>query len=95
VTVPAGLPVSGQTTDGGIELHEVGAVDVGTVDLHGGSVQALTANGTITLSVPKGSYRVDTDTDNGRRRINVADDPNGRHTLQLRTDNGSIEVEQV
>ncbi|GAA3437528.1 DUF4097 family beta strand repeat-containing protein [Kutzneria kofuensis] len=54
VTVPAGLPVSGQTSTGHIDLRNVGAVDVttstGGVDLTdvAGAVKAETTNGEIT-----------------------------------------------
>jgi hypothetical protein len=139
VTVPAGLAVSGQTSTGHIELHNVGPVDVtattGSIDLvdvvgpvkahtsngsiegtglRGGAVQANTSNGSIELTlataadvqarstngaiklaVPSDSYRVQTDTHNGHRKIGVTDDPSGKHTLDLNTDNGSIEVTQV
>ena len=139
VTVPAGLPVSGETTAGRIELRNVGTVDVttteGSIDLadvtgpvkvhttngqvtadglRGGAVQAQTTNGSVDLTlleagdvsarttngqikvaVPADSYRVQSDTHNGHRKIGVADDPAGKHTLDLNTDNGSIEVTQV
>lgn len=56
VTVPTGLPVSGQTSTGHIELQNVGAVDVttstGSVDLTDvvGAVKAETSNGEITAT---------------------------------------------
>ncbi|MFC0540223.1 DUF4097 family beta strand repeat-containing protein [Kutzneria chonburiensis] len=139
VTAPAGLPVSGKTDNGGVELRNVGAVDVttssGEIDLadvagtvkaetsngeitgrglRGGNVQAKTSNGRIDLAllepgdvtartdngdiklaVPAGGYRVTTQNHNGHRKIGVTEDPNGKNTLDLGSDNGDIEVAQA
>jgi len=136
ITAPAGLPVSGQTSTGAVQLRNVGAVDVttsagdfdlvdvaGTVKaettngritgrgLHGGNVRAKTSNGRIDLAllepgdvtartdngdikvaVPSGGYRVTTQNNNGHRKIGVTEDPNGKNTLDLGSDNGDIEV---
>jgi Putative adhesin len=136
ITAPAGLPVSGETSNGDVQLRNVGAVNVttssGEVDLadvagtvkaetsngeitarglRGGSVQAKTSNGRIDLAllepgdvtartdngdiklaVPTGGYRVTTQNHNGHRKIGVTDDPNGKNTLDLGSDNGDIEV---
>lgn len=136
VTAPAGLPVSGETSNGDVQLRNVGAVNVttssGEVDLadvagtvkaetsngeitgrglRGGSVQATTSNGEINLAllepgdvtarsdngdvklaVPTGGYRLTTQNHNGHRKIGITEDPNGKNTLDLSTDNGEIEV---
>ena len=69
----------------------------GAIDLSLGvaqDVEARTSNGAIELSVPADSYRVTADTSNGRVDVGVANDPDGRFTLDLHTSNGSITVEE-
>ncbi|TYL53387.1 DUF4097 family beta strand repeat-containing protein [Agromyces mariniharenae] len=69
----------------------------GAIDLELGTpqdVEARTSNGSIELSVPADSYRITTETSNGGTDIGVANDPDGRFTLDLRTSNGSITVEE-
>jgi len=69
----------------------------GAIDLELGEpqdVEARTSNGAIDLTVPSDSYAVTTDTSNGRTDIRVPNDPDGRFTLDLRTSNGSITVEE-
>jgi hypothetical protein len=136
VSLPAGLPVTGQTSNGEITLSQVGDVQVsssnggisldgvnGTVDVHtsngsitghglnGTRVQAQTSNGSIDLSpakpqdvhatsnngpitvtAPAGGYRVSTHSDVGGADVSVANDPSGRFLIDLRTDNGHIDV---
>lgn len=136
IEAPAGLEVRGATSNGAIELSNVGDVDVrtsnGRIDVDGAAgevsaetsngrvvgrdlrgsgvrvstsnggvelelaapqdVTASTSNGSIELAVPDDSYRVITETSNGGIDVGVANDPDGRFTLDLRTANGSIEV---
>lgn len=136
VEVPAGVPVTGQSSDGAIDLSRVGAVKVATssgrVTVNGASgavemrtsngkisgrrlsgdrvrahtsngaidltastpqnVRARTSNGAIDLTTPKASYQVTARTSNGKKDIDVTDEPSGTHRLDLRTDNGSITV---
>ncbi|MDQ2699431.1 MAG: DUF4097 family beta strand repeat-containing protein, partial [Actinomycetota bacterium] len=73
-----------RTSNGGIELEIATAQDV----------EARTSNGSIELTVPSDTYRVTADTSNGRTDIGVANDSNGRFTLDLHTSNGSITVEE-
>ncbi len=73
-----------ETSNGAIELDISVAQDV----------EARTSNGSIELTVPADSYRVTADTSNGRTDIGVANDSDGRFTLDLRTSNGSITVEE-
>ncbi|MFI9388278.1 DUF4097 family beta strand repeat-containing protein [Kutzneria sp. NPDC052558] len=75
--------IQADTTNGGIELTLAEAVDV----------TARTTNGQIRLAVPDDGYRVSTDTHNGDRKIRIANDPAGKHSLTLSTDNGSIRVD--
>lgn len=70
------------TSNGAIEL-ELGEPQ---------DVEASTSNGAITLEVPSASYRVSTDTSNGSTNIEVANEDDGRFSLDLRTSNGSITV---
>ena len=69
----------------------------GAIDLELGEpqdVEARTSNGAIDLTVPSDSYQVTTETSNGRTDIGVPNDSDGRFTLDLRTSNGSITVEE-
>ena len=78
-----GSGVRASTSNGAIDL-ELGVAQ---------DVEARTSNGAIDLEVPAGgSYRVTTETSNGREDIGVANDPDGEHTLELRTSNGAITV---
>jgi hypothetical protein len=70
------------TSNGAIEL-ELGEPQ---------DVEARTSNGAITLEVPPETYRVSTETSNGSTDIQVANDADGRFSLDLRTSNGSITV---
>ena len=74
--------IRARTSNGLIELELGQAQDV----------EARTSNGAIDLTVPEASYRVTAETSNGRTDIGVADDPDGRYVLELRTSNGSITV---
>lgn len=72
------------TSNGAIEL-ELGEPQ---------DVEASTSNGAITLEVPPESYRVSADTSNGSTDIEVPNDADGRFSLDLRTSNGSITVQE-
>jgi hypothetical protein len=76
--------IRARTSNGLIELELGEAQDV----------EARTSNGTIDLTVPAATYRVTAETSNGRTDIGVADDPEGRFVLELRTSNGSITVSE-
>jgi hypothetical protein len=56
------------------------------------SVNALTTNGSVGLTVPRGApaYRVDAVTRNGQSRVDLPKTPDGKDTLTLRTVNGDI-----
>ncbi|MFD4987412.1 DUF4097 domain-containing protein [Streptomyces sp. NPDC058374] len=56
------------------------------------AIRAQTSNGAVTLTVPKASYRVTVDSNNGDRTVDVPDDPNGEFELHVRTSNGDITV---
>jgi DUF4097 and DUF4098 domain-containing protein YvlB len=69
----------------------------GAIDLELGEpqdVEARTSNGAIDLTVPSDTYRVTTETSNGSTDIEVPNDSDGRFTLDLRTSNGSITIEE-
>ena len=94
--------VEAETSNGRIEGSDLRGTGVrastsnGAIDLELGvaqDVEARTSNGAIDLQVPAGgSYRVTTDTSNGRENVGIADDPDGRHSIDLRTSNGRITV---
>ncbi len=77
--------IQANTTNGAVELTLAEAVDV----------TARTTNGQIRMVVPDDGYRVSTDTHNGSRKIRITDDPAGKHTLDLNTDNGDIRVDKA
>ncbi|WP_026360571.1 DUF4097 family beta strand repeat-containing protein [Amycolatopsis nigrescens] len=55
-------------------------------------VKARADNGEIALTVPRGSYRVQGDSDSGDRNINVTVDGAAAHLLDLNTDSGDVSV---
>lgn len=92
-----------QTSNGRIEGDDLNGDGIraetsnGAIDLELGTaqdVEARTSNGSIELTVPADSYRIATDTSNGGVDLGVANDPDGRFTLDLRTSNGSITIEE-
>ncbi|CAL9484554.1 hypothetical protein SUDANB58_03124 [Streptomyces sp. enrichment culture] len=91
VDVPAGVPVSGEVSDGGIHLTKVGAVKVttssGRIEMNGvsGAVEVKTSNGRITGEDIKGT-RIRAQTSNGA--INLT--PAAPLDVQARTSNGDI-----
>ncbi|MDR5700570.1 DUF4097 family beta strand repeat-containing protein [Agromyces aerolatus] len=136
VRVPEGVDVTGRTSNGSIDLSDVGEVDLqttngritldgvdgrvrasstngriegeglvgtgvevrtsnGSIDLEIASAQDVSAessNGSIDVRVPGGSYRVETQTSNGREEVQVPNTDDGRYLIDLRTSNGSISV---
>ncbi|MFJ8473333.1 DUF4097 family beta strand repeat-containing protein [Kitasatospora sp. NPDC094011] len=93
VELPAGLPISGGTSAGGIHLTQVGEVSVHTdagdisVDQAAGSVDVRTNNGEIKGTSLKGD-RVQAKTDNGG--INLT--PGKAQDIKATTSNGEIHV---
>nr|WP_244994522.1 DUF4097 family beta strand repeat-containing protein [Actinomadura coerulea] len=96
VELPAGVPVSGSTSNGSITLSKVGKVDVsthsGSVRLDGaaGPVKVRTDNGEVTVTMPAGRYRVSTHTGDGDRRLGIPNDPSAEFRLDVSTSNGDI-----
>lgn len=93
VTVPAGLPVTGGTSNGGLTLTGVGPVDVHTsngeitVDNATGPVRLRTSNGAVTVRNARGGD-IDTQTSNGEVTIQTATPQN----VRARTTSGSLTV---
>lgn len=95
VKVPAGLPVSGGTSNGSVTLTGVGAIDVHTsngeiaVTRPAGPVKLRTSNGNVrvTATAP-GSGPIDARTSNGRLTIRTAAPQN----VTAHTSNGSLTV---
>lgn len=93
VDVPAGLPVSGQTSNGEVRLEQVGSVRVSTsngkVDLHG-------ANGPVTVHTNNGEVRgsglhggdIRAETSNGRIDLTPASAQN----VRAKTSNGAVSL---
>ncbi|MEU2773413.1 DUF4097 family beta strand repeat-containing protein [Streptomyces sp. NPDC007162] len=93
VKVPAGLPVTGGTSNGGVTLTGVGPVDVHTsngeiaVDGAKGPVRLRTSNGDVQVKGATGGD-VDTETTNGEVTIRTATPQN----ITARTTSGSLTV---
>ncbi|KUN00113.1 hypothetical protein AQI95_35740 [Streptomyces yokosukanensis] len=93
VTVPAGLPVTGGTSNGGLALTGVGAVDVHTsngeiaVTNATGPVKLRTSNGDVDVKGVKGGG-IDTQTSNGEVTVRTATPQN----IKVRTTSGSLTV---
>ncbi|MEU8693416.1 DUF4097 family beta strand repeat-containing protein [Streptomyces sp. NPDC048665] len=93
VKVPAGLPVTGGTSNGGLTLTDVGTVDVHTsngeiaVADATGPVKLRTSNGGVDVKDVKGGG-IDTQTSNGEVTIRTATPQN----IKVRTTSGSLTV---
>ncbi|MFG2123891.1 DUF4097 domain-containing protein [Streptomyces sp. NPDC048710] len=93
VKVPAGLPVTGGTSNGSLTLSDVGMVDVHTsngeiaVNNATGPVKLRTSNGDVKVKDVKGGD-IDTQTSNGEVTIQTATPQN----IKARTTNGSLTV---
>jgi hypothetical protein len=93
VKVPAGLPVTGGTSNGGLTLTDVGTVDVHTsngeitVANAAGPVKLRTSNGDVNVKDVKGGD-IDTQTSNGEVTIQTATPEN----IKARTTSGSLTV---
>ncbi|MEU9673846.1 MULTISPECIES: DUF4097 family beta strand repeat-containing protein [Streptomyces] len=77
-----GDSIQAQTSNGRINLTPDTPADV----------RAQTSNGAVTLTVPKASYKVTVDSNNGDQTIDVPSDPAGEYELGVRTSNGDITV---
>ncbi|MFD6090950.1 DUF4097 family beta strand repeat-containing protein [Oerskovia sp. NPDC060338] len=94
VDLPAGLPVTGETSHGSIELDRTGAVDVrtsnGSVTLAGidAKVLARTSNGKIAGTGLGGTEGVDVETSNGSIELTLSTPQDVRAT----TDNGAVRL---
>jgi hypothetical protein len=89
-----------QAQSGNVEAHGVGgAADVesesGNVSVQltaAQNVRARASSGGITVTVPRDSYKVQTNADSGDVTNDVANDANGAHQLDLTTDSGDIVI---
>lgn len=93
VKIPAGLPVTGGTSNGGLTLTDVGTVDVHTTNGQiavadaRGPVKLRTSNGDVDVKDVKGGG-IDTQTSNGEVTIRTATPQN----IKARTTSGSLTV---
>ena len=86
---------SGNVTGSGIDNDVNVIAHSGHVELRMASkrtVRAETGSGDITLRVPDGPYKVDTESGSGDKRIDIATDPNAATALTLRAGSGNITV---
>ncbi|MFJ3714004.1 MULTISPECIES: DUF4097 family beta strand repeat-containing protein [unclassified Streptomyces] len=93
VNVPAGLPVTGGTSNGSVTLTDTGTVDVHTsngeitVNTAKGPVRLRTSNGEVNVKDVKGGD-IDAQTSNGEVTIQAATPQN----IKARTTSGSLTV---
>lgn len=93
VKLPAGLPVTGGTSNGSLTLTDVGTVDVHTsngeiaVNSATGPVKLRTSNGDVNVKDAKGGD-IDTQTSNGEVTIQTATPQN----IKARTTSGSLTI---
>jgi len=95
VDLPAGLPVTGGTSNGAVTLSRVGAVDVHTsngriegTDLGGGGVTVETSNGAVELATSV-AQDIRVRTSNGDVTVTV---PAGAYRVATYTNNGDRDV---
>ncbi|MET4226378.1 DUF4097 family beta strand repeat-containing protein [Oerskovia enterophila] len=94
VDLPAGLPVTGETSHGSIDLDRTGAVDVrtsnGSITLAGvdARVLARTSNGKITGTGLGGAEGIEVETSNGSIELTLTTPQDVRAT----TDNGRVQL---
>ncbi len=55
-------------------------------------VDTESSSGDVTIIVPSGSYRVNTGSGSGDRRIGIADDPSAQHTISATTSSGDVQI---
>nr|WSZ12409.1 DUF4097 domain-containing protein [Streptomyces canus] len=93
VKLPAGLPVTGGTSNGSLTMTDVGTVDVHTsngeiaVNSATGPVKLRTSNGDVNVKDAKGGD-IDTQTSNGEVTIQTATPQN----IKARTTSGSLTI---
>ena len=95
VDLPAGLPVTGGTSNGALTLSRVGALDLHTsngriegTDLSGGGVDVETSNGAVEISTAV-AQDIRVRTSNGEVTVTV---PDGPYRVATDTNNGSRDV---
>ena len=77
------------------EVHaESGSGDIELALRDPESVTATAAGGSVTLTVPRSAYTVDTSVDSGEARSDVPSTPGAPHTLSARAGSGDVEVRQ-
>ncbi|GAA2101429.1 hypothetical protein GCM10009801_74720 [Streptomyces albiaxialis] len=93
VDVPVGLPVTGETSTGSVDLSRVGAVDLSTgsgdieLDAVSGKVKAHTSNGGVSGSGLRGDG-IEVETSNGEVDLTPAEPQN----IRAKTSNGEVSV---
>jgi hypothetical protein len=55
-------------------------------------VDTQSASGSITITVPRGAYRVVASTNSGNRQVGLSDDPNGQHSITAKSDSGDLRI---
>ncbi|MBD7999503.1 DUF4097 family beta strand repeat-containing protein [Oerskovia gallyi] len=94
IDLPAGLPVTGETSHGSIDLDATGAVDVetsnGSITLTDvdARIVARTSNGKITGTRLGGTDGIDAETSNGSVEISITTPQD----VRAATDNGKVQV---
>jgi len=56
------------------------------------SVRAESGSGDVTVTVPKGGYRLDVDAGNGDKKIDITNDPSAANEIYARTGSGDLTI---
>ena len=84
---------TGSITGRGLRSTVVAAAKTGGISLDlaaPADVEATTSMGSVEVRVPATAYRVDATTGLGKAAVGIANDPNGRYRLALRTGTGDL-----
>ncbi len=105
VTVPVGATVVVRSVAGSVTATELDVssfdarVQAGDVtasfDSAPDSIRAESSAGSLTLSVPSTSYRVDAGTDLGGTRVDVVEDPGSARSIYAHTEVGDVRVARL
>lgn len=89
---------SGDVTGKGLEGDVIADAKSGNVTVGlaaARSVRAESGSGDVTVTVPKGGYKLDLESGSGDKKIEVTNDPSSAHQLYLRTGSGDLAVRAI
>ncbi|WP_225900158.1 DUF4097 family beta strand repeat-containing protein [Streptomyces sp. RLB3-17] len=104
VKVPAGLPVTGGTSNGDVDVKDVkgGGIDTqtsnGEVTIQTATPQDVTArttSGNLTVTTPPAKYQIAANDSHGDKNVAFKNDPSGTYRLDLSTTSGDLTVKSA